>query len=266
MSFTNKTPNYDLPQYVAGDKPQFLTDLNDAFSTIDATMHENATAIAGYAGQFDAMGQAVDNATKTANDANSNAQSAQETASGARSIANNAVSIAQDVADTAEMSLINISKSEHPEIFTEYLIPEIIPAIHTLYIHQHYFPNLKLLTTEFALGKSRNISATLTQSILDDRGLYIFPIIKAKMKGTQINEILSYAGVNIKFVDDAAKSSYDYEELILTEYQNELWWGFRAPANSNTYDVKLGIVNYLVPNAPHILDGHFTNVQLLDWN
>lgn len=46
MSFTNKTANYDLPQWVAADKPTFLQDLNGAFSDIDAQMKTNETAAA----------------------------------------------------------------------------------------------------------------------------------------------------------------------------------------------------------------------------
>lgn len=45
MSFTNKTPNYNLPQYVAADKPTYLTDFNGAMSAIDTGMHNNEQAI-----------------------------------------------------------------------------------------------------------------------------------------------------------------------------------------------------------------------------
>lgn len=45
MSFTNRTPNYNLPQYVAADKPTYLTDFNGAMSAIDAGMHNNAQDI-----------------------------------------------------------------------------------------------------------------------------------------------------------------------------------------------------------------------------
>ena len=45
MSFTNRTLNYNLPQYVAGDKPSYLVDFNGAMSAIDAGMHNNAQDI-----------------------------------------------------------------------------------------------------------------------------------------------------------------------------------------------------------------------------
>lgn len=42
---TNSTPNYELPQFVGTDKPQWLTDINQGFLTIDTAIH-NAYALA----------------------------------------------------------------------------------------------------------------------------------------------------------------------------------------------------------------------------
>ena len=44
---TNKTTNYELPQFIGTDKPSWLGDINSAMSTIDTGMHDNATAITG---------------------------------------------------------------------------------------------------------------------------------------------------------------------------------------------------------------------------
>lgn len=44
---TNKTTNYELPQFIGTDKPSWLGDINSAMSTIDTGMHDNATAIDG---------------------------------------------------------------------------------------------------------------------------------------------------------------------------------------------------------------------------
>lgn len=46
MSFTNKTANYDLPQYIATDKPSYLVDANGAYLAIDTAMKANETAAA----------------------------------------------------------------------------------------------------------------------------------------------------------------------------------------------------------------------------
>lgn len=44
MPFTNSTPNYGLPQYIATDKPTYLGDANGAYSTIDTRMKANENA------------------------------------------------------------------------------------------------------------------------------------------------------------------------------------------------------------------------------
>lgn len=43
MASTNKTTNFDLPQWVSSDKPTFEGDLNGAFLIIDNTMQSNKT-------------------------------------------------------------------------------------------------------------------------------------------------------------------------------------------------------------------------------
>ena len=44
MPYTNQTPNYGLPQYIATDKPTYLGDANGAYSKIDTQMKANAAA------------------------------------------------------------------------------------------------------------------------------------------------------------------------------------------------------------------------------
>lgn len=81
MSSTNKTTNYNLPQWVGTDHPTFLGDFNDAFETIDTTMHSNATT--------------ASSAQSTATSAQSTAESAKSTAESAKSTAESARSAAQ---------------------------------------------------------------------------------------------------------------------------------------------------------------------------
>ena len=40
MSATNKTANYELPEFVGTDKPSWLTDFNGAMTKIDTALHE----------------------------------------------------------------------------------------------------------------------------------------------------------------------------------------------------------------------------------
>ena len=46
MPYTNQTPNYGLPQYIATDKPTYLGDVNGAYLKVDAQMKANADAAA----------------------------------------------------------------------------------------------------------------------------------------------------------------------------------------------------------------------------
>lgn len=46
MPFTNQTPNYALPQYIATDHPTYLGDANDAYLKIDTQMKANQSAAA----------------------------------------------------------------------------------------------------------------------------------------------------------------------------------------------------------------------------
>ena len=49
MAFTNRTTNYGLPQWVANDKPTWLSDVNGAFETIDTNLKTVADGTTGLA-------------------------------------------------------------------------------------------------------------------------------------------------------------------------------------------------------------------------
>lgn len=100
MSSTNKTPNYNLSQFTADDKPAWLSDYNSDMQKIDTQMKANATK--------------VDSAEKTANNANTASSSALETAteaktlaSGASTNASTALSTAQSANETAQSASQN---------------------------------------------------------------------------------------------------------------------------------------------------------------
>ena len=69
MAYTNRTVNYELPQYVADDKPTYLGDFNSAMNKIDEVMKTNADNVA--------------NANSQASNAVSQAQQASTTATSA---------------------------------------------------------------------------------------------------------------------------------------------------------------------------------------
>ena len=54
MSSTNKTPNYDLSQFVASDKPAWLSDINGDMSKIDTAIKSASDTATGADGKADA--------------------------------------------------------------------------------------------------------------------------------------------------------------------------------------------------------------------
>lgn len=107
MSYTNKTPNYDLPQYIATDKPTYLGDFNQAMSTIDSTMKQNANSA-------ESATTIANTATSTANQALTSATSAENSASQAGSTASQALTLATSANSKIEnfnLTTFNILKS-----------------------------------------------------------------------------------------------------------------------------------------------------------
>lgn len=115
MSFTNHTPNYNLPQYVGTDKPTFLGDFNNAMTTIDTQMHNNAQnageGIAALQQAQAALSQTqetltevqteVANVSGIAANVNANVQQALSAANDATTAANNATSQIQPAVTAA---------------------------------------------------------------------------------------------------------------------------------------------------------------------
>lgn len=64
MSSTNKTNNYNLPQWVGTDHPTFKDDFNPAFSTIDSTMKTNADEALTAANNVTAIKSNLENKTR----------------------------------------------------------------------------------------------------------------------------------------------------------------------------------------------------------
>lgn len=62
MGYTNTTTHYSLPQYVATDKPKYLTDFNQTMDAIDTQMYANAQAAATADGKAVAAKDTADGA------------------------------------------------------------------------------------------------------------------------------------------------------------------------------------------------------------
>ena len=76
MSHTNKTPNYDLPQFIGTDKASWLGDLNPAFLAIDAGMEANKVSAQSAEVSAEQASALAQSANSVANGANSSATSA----------------------------------------------------------------------------------------------------------------------------------------------------------------------------------------------
>lgn len=116
MSYTNTTPNYDLPQFEASDRMTPVADFNGAFSAIDTALKANADNIADMDSDVaDAKSDAesalttANSVASTANNALLQAQTANTTAGNALSTANSATTTANSAKATAEASAENLA-------------------------------------------------------------------------------------------------------------------------------------------------------------
>ena len=101
MGYTNKTSHYELPQYVANDKPSWLGDFNAAMLKIDTVMADNdataeaansaatgaQTQLAALSSQLSTIQGQVNTAVDTATTADGKATTAQSVASQASTTA-----------------------------------------------------------------------------------------------------------------------------------------------------------------------------------
>lgn len=65
MGYSNTTTHYSLPQYVATDKPKYLTDFNETMVAIDTQMYTNAQAAATADGKAVAAKEVADGAVSS---------------------------------------------------------------------------------------------------------------------------------------------------------------------------------------------------------
>lgn len=95
---TNKTANYELPQFVGSDKPTWLGDFNTAMSTIDGGMAENKSNI-------ESMDSRISSAESTASQASQNVSALTTRVSTVESSVSSATSTANNAQQTATSAL-----------------------------------------------------------------------------------------------------------------------------------------------------------------
>ena len=60
MASTNRTPNYNLPQFIGTDKPTWLGDVNGAMSNIDSAIKDNADSISTLTTEVDSASASIE--------------------------------------------------------------------------------------------------------------------------------------------------------------------------------------------------------------
>lgn len=109
---TNKTTNYDLPQWVGTDKPSYLTDFNDAFNKIDTGMHANATKldkVDTLETQVNSLDTDVSNLNTRVGTAEATIQTVSTTATNASNTATSALNTANTANSKADTNASNIA-------------------------------------------------------------------------------------------------------------------------------------------------------------
>lgn len=167
MSFTNHTPNYNLPQYVGTDKPTFLGDFNNAMSAIDTALHNNAqnageglselqqaqaaltetqetltevqTEVANVSGIASTVNQNVQQALTAANDATTAANNATSQIQPAVTAANQASADAQAAQQVANGNVTTLNElSERVTALENAAVTEITGGIPSQGNTSHY--------------------------------------------------------------------------------------------------------------------------------
>lgn len=151
MSSTNKTPNYNLDQYIGTDKPTYLVDYNGDMLKIDTAIHSAATSADSAVAtansaveQVGAIGTKAQNALDTANTANT-------TANNAVVIANNTTKIAGDAQVDAHAALtqsntaIETANKASADVGT--ILPQVTEAVNTANTASQSVLNIKDFST-----------------------------------------------------------------------------------------------------------------------
>ena len=237
FAHTNKTANYDLPQFVGTDKPTWLGDFNEAMSDIDAGMHKNASDIASMQSDVASATQAASKAsqdvttlTGTVNTLSGTVTSVQTTANNASQTASSALNTANTAngkADTnaSAISTINSTisslsdKIDESESFssTEKVIGKWIDGkpLYRSVVNTGALPNNTTKTIPHGISNIKKITFLhgIGHNLITDG--YI-PLPYASVTASQT--LMIYASVeNIYFLTQADLSNYT-ESYMIVEY------------------------------------------------
>jgi hypothetical protein len=175
MSFTNKTPNYNLPQWLGTDKPSWLVDVNGAFSAIDTAIKNAADSGSGADATAKAALETAQTAQNTANDALTQADEANTKSDNANTTAGNAQTAA-GTALTNSNSALNKANSalecySYFQPFEDVVLGAGLTKRSTDFngisrLILIYYPGLKLMQISYNIACSGTMTQYATNQIL----------------------------------------------------------------------------------------------------
>lgn len=242
MPHTNSTSNYQLPQFLGSDKPQWLTDVNPAYETIDGAMHTNAENITSVTNSFNNFKEEQTSQNNTFIDEISSLQSRTNT------LENNlewgdAININGSSSNTnltfedTDQSLKIRQTKDGKFIWLEggfnLVMPEL--ASDSPATTFHYNTTIQL-TPAVALTNLPSEQKTYNISILESN--YYCHLGSNKTDGLTINS--SYALTSIPFPFNST-ISYRYDDTAYTEYFGDKYETYITTAGSI-------VINLTVPN------------------
>lgn len=217
MSFTNKTPNYNLPQWLGTDKPSWLVDVNGAFSSIDTAVKNAADSGSGADATAKAALETAQTAQETANSAMEQADNANTKADSSNVTAGNAQTAAGTALTNANnaLSLANSLNTKYSIIIPRDDIvvgPGLTKGPGDDFVNLareilFYYPGLKLMEISF-VAKIVGTATNPTPNTIDS-SLYDYKIIKLPFTCTgslYVNSGLFY----ITKTGDEQNQTYSY--------------------------------------------------------
>lgn len=273
MGFTNKTPNYDLPQWIGTDQPTWLVDVNGAFSAIDTAISDvNVTATGAKNTADSASGlastakDAADAATQAATDATTaataatnaataatekaaqaeqTASAAAGTASTAITNANNAVQVANSAENKADQALANTigGWTKKSMNYTEMEVITGLTKISDYFLPNaaNYFYNKSLNLMILNIGVAlTGTNATITENRVFDglTGAWIYPLLKLPFsfdsgKDISITNVPIIAYLATSNDSHAITVGVQYNAGIVM-YNSNAWIGLVTSSNGST--------------------------------
>ena len=209
MSHTNKTQNYELPQFIGTDKASWLGDLNPAFLAIDTGMQANkvaAQAAEVSAGEASALAQS----------ANSVANSANNSATKALSEIDNWIEININTPDTTNFVQYNCLLQFNPDL-------GIASLYNLIEFKDGFTPVLGISGTPFIILPDQYFNKTF-ESTLYFSGNVSVSDSQGNISYTNPQYIISGGKIYLKTLGGSVPSGRRYRFSILSRmYYNKKW-------------------------------------------